>query len=76
MVEDYLDDEYITNENDPTRVEKITEEDYTIPEKEEKIEFDKIFENVRATSADFTQYDKNQTQVVLDSLRKGNFRND
>lgn len=40
-------EEYITSENDPTGVEVITKEDYTIPEKEEKIEFDKILETVK-----------------------------
>ena len=41
---------------------------------EEEESFDETFENVRATSADFAQYDKDQTQNMLDSLKKEDFR--
>ncbi len=71
---DYSEDEYITENNDPHKVEKITQEDYTIIQKEEKIEFDETFETVRATSADFALYDKNQTKKILDSLKRGELR--
>lgn len=75
MSEDYLEEQYITNDNDPTRVEKITEEDYTIPEKEEKIEFDKVIETVKTKMiTNLTNYDHMMDQKVLDSLRRGVFR--
>ena len=68
-------EEYITEENDPCSVEKITQQDdYTLPEGEEVQSFDEIFETVRATSEDFVQYDKNQTQKILESLKRGDFR--
>ena len=74
MSEEYIEDQYITEQNDPCTVEKITENDYTIPEKEEKIEFDETFENVRATIEDFVQYDKDMEKKMLDSLRKGKLK--
>ena len=73
MSEEYPEEEYINSENDPTAVEKITKEDYTIVQSEEKIEFEEIFETVRATSEDFALYDIDQTRKVLDSLRRGDF---
>ena len=41
--------------------------------KKEK-EFNELFEAVKATSKDFAQYDQNITQIILESLRKGEFR--
>ena len=67
-------EEYITAENNPAAVDKITQEDYTIIPDEAVQEFDEIFENVRATSEDFAQYDKDMAKKILDSLRKGDFR--
>lgn len=68
--EEYPDDEYIDNENDPQAVEKITEEDYTTIYDDEKIEFDEIFEIVRAKITNLTNYDQMMEKKVLDSLRR------
>jgi len=70
----FEDEEYITDENDPQAVEKITKEDYTIIENEEKIEFDEIFESVRAKITDLTNHDKMMEEKVLDSLRRGTLK--
>lgn len=67
-------EEYITDENDPQAVEKITEEDYTIPYDDEKIDFDEVFETVRAKITDLTKHDHMMEQKVLDSLRRGNLK--
>jgi len=69
-----FDDEYITDENDPQAVEKITEEDYTIPDDEKKIDFDEVFESVRAKITDLTNYDRMMEEKVLDSLRSGKLK--
>lgn len=69
-----FDDEYITDENDPQAVEKITEEDYTIPDDEKKIDFDEVFESVRAKITDLTNYDRMMEKKVLDSLRSGKLK--
>jgi len=67
-------EEYITNENDPHAVEKITSrEDYTLLEPEEVQEFDEIFETVRAKITDLVQHDKGMEQKVIDSLQNGDF---
>lgn len=71
---EFVDDEYINNENDPSRVEKITEEDYTLPEGEEKEDFDEVFESVRTKITNLTNYDHMMTEKVLDTLRRGGFR--
>jgi len=68
-------EEYITDENDPTRVEKITKEDYIISEKEETIEFDDIVQFVGGGNiVNLSNYDCIREKKVLDSLRKGEFR--
>ena len=68
-------EEYITNENDPHSVEKITENNsIRIEENEETIEFDKVFETVRTKITDFSNYDHMMEEKVLDSLRKGKLR--
>lgn len=72
--EEYPQDEYIDNENDPQAVEKITEEDYTIPENDEKIEFDEIFETVRTKITNLANYDQMMEKTVLDALRKGKLK--
>ena len=78
MSDEWFDDEefeeYITDENDPQSVEKITKEDYTIPLDDEKIEFDEIFESVRAKITDLTKHDKMMNEKVLDSLRRGKLK--
>ncbi len=67
-------EEYITDENDPQSVEKITKEDYTIPLDEQKIDFDEVFETVRAKITDLTNYDHMMEKKVLDFLRRGKLR--
>jgi len=73
LTEEYSEEEYITSDNDPHSVEHITQEDYTLPIEEEVQSFEEIFETVRATSEDFTQYDKDMEKKMLDSLRRGEF---
>jgi len=77
MSDEWFEDEeeYITNTNDPQAVEKITtKEDYTIPENDEKIEFDEIFETVRTKITNLANYDQMMEKKVLDALRKGNLK--
>lgn len=73
--EEYTDDEYIGKDNDPCSVEKITEDNsILIEEKEEVIEFDKVFETVRAKITNMTNYDHMMEEKVLDALRKGKLK--
>ena len=67
-------EEYITDENDPQAVEKITKEDYTIPEGDEKIDFDEVFETVKTKITNLTNYDHMMEEKVLDSLRRGKLK--
>lgn len=69
-----IDDEYIGVENDPCRVEKITKEDYTIPEEEKIVEFDEIVEIMKSTIDDLMEHDNSINDKVFDTLRKGGFR--
>jgi len=69
--EEFPDDVYIDSENDPQAVEKITtKDDYTIPLDDEKIDFDEVFETVKAKITDLTKHDKMMEKKVLDSLRR------
>lgn len=72
--EEFSEDEYIDGENDPEWVEKITEEDYTIPENDEKIDFDEVFETVRSKITNLTNHDKIMEEKVLDALRNGKLK--
>jgi len=73
--EDEIEEEYIDDTNDPQAVEKITtKDDYTILLDDEKIEFDEIFESVRAKITDLTNHDKMMEEKVLDSLRRGTLK--
>ena len=67
-------EEIIHNENDPQAVEKITKEDYTIPLDEEKVNFDEVFESVKAKITNLSNYDHMMEEKVLDSLRKGKLK--
>ena len=67
-------EEYITDENDPQAVEKITKEDYTIPDDDEKIDFDKVFETVKTKITNLTNFDRMMEKKVLDSLRRGKLK--
>lgn len=68
------DEEYIDSENDPHAVEEITKEDYTFPTDEEIAEFDKIFETVRAKSANLTNHDSMMEKKVLDLMKRGKLK--
>lgn len=69
--EEYVDDEYIDSKNDPSSVEKITKEDYTIPDDEEKIELDTVLENIKPRMGNLSNHDHIMEEKVLDALRKG-----
>ncbi len=69
-------EEYLNEENDPQQVEKITKDDYNILENEEKVDFDEIFETVKTKITDLTNYDHMMEKKVLDSLRRGDLKND
>ena len=73
--EEYIDDEYIESENDPFSVIEITEKNSIgIEEKEEVIEFDKVYETVKTKIVDFTNHDKMMEDKVLDALRSGKLK--
>lgn len=67
-------EEYILTTNDPQYVEKIKNEDYTLPENEEIIEFDEVFESVKTKISNLSNYDHMMEEKVLDFLRKGGFQ--
>ena len=73
--EDEIDEEeYILTKNDPQYVEKIKNEDYTLPENEEIIEFDEVFEFIKTKISNISNYDYMMEEKVLDFLRKGGFQ--
>jgi len=82
MSEEYLDDEsqeveeeeYINSENDPTKVLIVPDDDYVISDNEEIVEFDEIFETVRAKITNLIKYDRMMEEKVLDALRRGNLK--
>ncbi len=73
--DEYVDEEYIDEEDDPYNVKEITEENsISIKEEEEVVEFDKVFETVRAEIVDFVNYDQMMEKKVIDALRNGKLR--
>ena len=72
--EEYIDDEYIDEWNDPFAVKKIIEEDYDDVTDEKIVDFDEVFESVRCKITDLTNYDHMMEKKVLDSLRKGTLK--
>lgn len=72
--EDYDDDEYIDSENDPCAVDEITEEDYTLPNNDEVVEFDEVFESIKSKITNLTNYDNMMEGKVLDALRNGELK--
>jgi len=81
--EEYLDDEsqevieeeeYVTSDNDPQKVLIVPEDDYVISDNEEIVEFDEIFEYVRAKITDLTNYDHMMEEKLLDALRSGKLK--
>lgn len=72
---EFVDDEYITNDNDPSRVEKIDEDNsIAIVENEIKIEHEEIEASPKLTITNLANYDHMMEEKVLDALRKGRFR--
>ncbi len=72
--EEYFDDEYIDEWNDPFEVKKIIEEDYDVITDEKVADFDKVFESVRCKIADLANYDCIMEKKVLDSLLRGTLK--
>lgn len=72
--EEYIDDEYIDEWNDPFAAKKITEEDYDIVTDETIVDFDEVFESVRCKITDLTKYDRMMEKKVLDSLKRGTLK--
>ena len=73
--EDYPEDEYIDDSNDIWSGEKITEEDYTIPEDEELFEEADIVYSIYARSdSAMKNHDIIMNQKVIDSLKKGKIK--
>lgn len=73
--EEDFDDEYIDEEDDPYSVKEITEENsISIKEEEEVVEFDKVFETVKAQIVDFVEHDKMMEKKVAAALRSGKLK--
>ncbi len=72
--EDYFEEEYIEEWNDPFDTQKIIEEDYTIPNVEKIVSFDEVFESVRCKITDLDNFDQMMEKKVLDALRSGNLK--
>jgi len=72
--EEYFDDEYIDEENDPFKVKKIIEEDYDVVIDEKVADFDEVFESVRCKITDLANHDCTMEKKVLDSLKRGTLK--
>ena len=72
--EEYFDDEYIEEWNDPFNAKKIIEEDYDIVTDEKVTDFDTVFESVRCKITDLANYDSVMEKKVLDSLLRGTLK--
>lgn len=74
MTEEYVEEEeYITDENDPDGVEKVTSDAYPIPN-EETVEFDPVLGTVEAQTAFYTRHDEIMTKKLVKALKNGDFR--
>lgn len=72
---DYLEDEYIANENDPEKVLIVPEDDYVIADNEVKIEHEEVLAFPKTSSQfELSKHDFEREEAVLHSLRKGEFR--
>ena len=70
--EDYLEEEYITNENDPHSVEKIDEDNsISIVETEVTIKHEEIEASPKLMITSLTNHDYIMNEKVLDALRRG-----
>lgn len=76
MIEEIIDDEeYITDDNDPHRVERIDEDNsISIVENEVKIEHEEIKASPKLMITNLSNYDHIMNEKVLDALRKGKLR--
>lgn len=72
--EEFVDDEYIDDENDPERIENITKDDDILAEEEETVGFEDVIQTVSPKNVNLTNYDKIMEKKVFDSLRKGELR--
>lgn len=72
---EFVDDEYITNDNDPSRVEKIDEDNsISIIENEIKIEYETIEASPKLMITNLSNYDYIMNEKVLNALRKGTLK--
>ena len=72
--EEFVDDEYIDDENDPEMIENITKDDDILAEEEETVGFEDVIQTVSIKNVNLTNYDKIMEKKVFDSLRKGELR--
>lgn len=67
-------EEYVTSENDPQKVLIVPDDDYITSDNEEIVEFEEVFETVRAAITDLTNHDRMMEKKVLDALRRGKLK--
>jgi len=73
--EEFVDDEYIDNENDPEKVVIVPEDDYVIDDNEKVIEHEEILASPKIRSQSvIDRADYLQEEKVLEALRNGDFR--
>lgn len=73
--EEYIDDEYVDDNNDPHSVEEVTEPNsISIQDGEEIIAFDEVVETIKTEITNFVNHDHMMEEKVLDSLRRGKLR--
>ncbi len=72
--EDYFEEEYIEEWNDPFESKKIIEEDYDAVTDEKIADFDEVFESVKIKITNLTNHDHMMEEKVLDALRNGKLK--
>ena len=72
--EEFVDDEYIDDENDPERIENITKDDEILVEEEETVGFEDVIQTVTIKNVNLTNYDKMMAEKVLDFLIRGKLK--
>ena len=72
--EEFFDDEYIDDENDPEKVENITKDDDILVEEEETVGFEEVIQTVTIKNVNLTNYDKTMEEKVLDFLIRGKLK--
>ncbi len=73
-IEDEDQEEYIVDDNDPEKVLIVPKDDYVINDGEVKVEHEKVLATPITTISQLKKYDFDREKVVLESLRKGEFR--